>query len=472
MSLRLQTGDAGVGGEHRPPARGFGFGLSLALHAGLAALVLLLPPGRPESRRPVYDELIRPFERRVLIYDARTLPRAARPEQQIGKSEKPAAETLAKRVVIAASPVPKSENQFVWQPAPKLEAPKDVETPDLVARLAQLNPPVPPPPQPEPPKPEPAAPKVEPEPKRPPKTFEPPKRTVAEPRLPVEAVLAEPPAPGAGAPKVDFRPTPGAAISAAPPPAPASPGNANADLAVVSARPGEAKELPAGSRPGRFSRAPALGEPSSGRGADPAAPVVPNLASSGPASGSIPPAGPPKPVVPKESPLGRPVLYQERLRSVSVATLSVPLRPAARSVPRSVEARFRGRTVYTVVIPIENFPAYAGDWILWFAEKDPAAGETPVVRAPVPYRKFEAPAPAASKPERAQVAATLSVDGRLKDLTVLSLAAAPRSAEIVRDLECWEFRPVTRNGMPTEAEVILEIVFNLPVASAAATQQP
>lgn len=463
MMLRMQPGDEG-----RAPARSIAFGLSLGVHAVVIAALAFLPPFPPASRTPVLDELVRPYVRQVLIYDARTLPRLAQPEKQIGDSPKPAGEVQARRVVIANSPVPKSENQFVWQPAPKLEAPRDVETPDIVARLARIAPPVPPPP--EPPKPEPPQseqpkpePRVE---KRTPKLFEHPKPKVSEPKLPVETAFSEPPPPGGGAPKVDFR---GVAPSTAAIPAPPSPGNATADLAVVSTRPGAGTEAPAGERPGRFSRAPTVGEPSSGRG-DPRAPVVPNLASSG-APGTVPPP-PPKPVVPKESPTGRPVLYQERIRSVSVATLSVPLRPAARTVPRSVDARFRGRTVYAVVIPFENFPAYTGDWILWFAEKDPLAEESPVVRAPVPLRKIEVAGPApAVRPERAQVTAILTREGRLREITVLTLAAVARSSEIIRDLEAWEFRPATRNGSPVDAEVIFEIVFNLPSNPANPSQQ-
>lgn len=457
--------EPGVEKKARP--RSLGFGLSAAFHAALAGMLAVLPAPRPESRTPVFDELIRPHVRQVLIFDARTLPRAAQPETPIGDAPRPAGEVEARRTVIANAPAPKSETQFVWQPTPRLEAPRDIAAPDLVARLARISlppPPAPPKPEPvkpdtpapEPPKPEPA--KTE---KRPPKLFEPPKPAVAEPKLPVETALAEPPPPGGGAPRVDFRPLAPAIPAASGPP---SPGNANADLAVVSARPKDGSEAPSGERAGRFSRAPTVGSPASGKAGDPDAPVVPNLASSGP-PGLAPTI---RPVVPKQAPLeGRPVLYQERVRSVSVTTLSVPLRPAARSVPRSVEARFRGRTVYAVVIPFENFPDYAGDWILWFAEKEPQAAETPVIRAPIPLRKIEAAAAAhALRPERAQVTGILGIDGRLKDLSVLTLAAAPRAAEIVRDLEAWDFRPVTRNCQPVETEVVFEIVFNLPAVVA------
>ena len=61
----------------------------------------------------------------------------------------------------------------------------------------------------------------------------------------------------------------------------------------------------------------------------------------------------------------------DRLRSLPVSTLSVPLHPASRTIPASIEGRFRGRNVYTMVIPIENLAEYSADWIIWFAERDP-----------------------------------------------------------------------------------------------------
>ncbi len=74
---------------------------------------------------------------------------------------------------------------------------------------------------------------------------------------------------------------------------------------------------------------------------------------------------------PHVDPSRKAVLYAEKVRSIPVTTLSVPLRPASRTIPREIDARFQGRLVYTMVVPIENLPDYSGDWILWFAEQQP-----------------------------------------------------------------------------------------------------
>ena len=96
----------------------------------------------------------------------------------------------------------------------------------------------------------------------------------------------------------------------------------------------------------------------------------------------------PKKDAASETPM-KTILYSETVRSVSVSTLSVPLRPANRMIPRSLDARFQGRNVYTMAVPIENMPAYDGDWIMWFADQESKPGETPLIRAPLPFRKIE-----------------------------------------------------------------------------------
>ena len=113
------------------------------------------------------------------------------------------------------------------------------------------------------------------------------------------------------------------------------------------------------------------------------------------------------------------VLYSDRLRSLPVSTLSVPLRPASRTIPPSIEARFQGRNVYTMVIPIENLPEYTTDWIIWFAEHDskPGAPDVLNVRAPIPLRKFESVemVPAGARTElRVQIAGGITKEGKLE----------------------------------------------------------
>jgi hypothetical protein len=237
-----------------------------------------------------------------------------------------------------------------------------------------------------------------------------------------------------------------------------NPGNGTVDIAVASLHPADVvkNNVPEGERPGRFAKAPETGALSSGDIGKTAAVSVPNLTIREDKS---------KPVRPTPDPNSRPVLYAERVRTIPFSTLSVPLRPSNRSIPRNVEARFQGRSVYTMVVPIENLPAYSGDWILWFAERQPVAGQTPVMRAPLPYRRMEPvdqKPPGSSSAERVQIWALLEKDGRLAQMTISSKAGPDAEQAIAQDLESWEFKPATRDGVPIDVEVIIEITFNLP----------
>src|ERR1019366_10013675 len=97
------------------------------------------------------------------------------------------------------------------------------------------------------------------------------------------------------------------------------------------------------------------------------------------------------PAMPEVPPGMKAVLYSEKVRLGMPSTFAAPLRPGARSLPRAVELRFQGRVVFTFVLPIENFPSYTGDWILWYAERAQDPSTSPAaVKAPIPYRKLEA----------------------------------------------------------------------------------
>jgi hypothetical protein len=36
---------------------------------------------------------------------------------------------------------------------------------------------------------------------------------------------------------------------------------------------------------------------------------------------------------------------------------------------------------------------------------------------------------------------------------------------ILQDVASWEFKPATRNGTPVEVDVVLEIMFTVPIAA-------
>jgi hypothetical protein len=516
------------------------FAASFALHSGIVAILALHPMQDQTVNTTLYREIIRPQEHKIIFYDFRKKLPEVRAAKKIGDSPRPRGLQLSDQTMIAASPDAKSNQQFVWQPLPKIELPRDLPLPNLIARASTALPP-PPPAEVKRPLERPATQGV-PSPKQNPspvnakgdidhvsepatvpapkpatrKIFVPPspklEARAATPVSPLDAppldarnkasvtpdvlavlrlkktfVLPPPePQPTRSAGATTMLETPAAALSRAgsggvtsalpaglgtptlsagiapPPNAPlgtaASTGNANADLAITGLHAtGELKgPLPDGARPGRFSKAPELGVPSSGEGDASGALTVPGLTIRADRTNPIP--------HPPVNPGRRAILYAETLRTVLAATLSVPLRPSSRTIPSNIDARFLGRSVYTMVVPIENLPDYGGDWILWFAEREQKPGDAPSMHAPVPFRKLEPVnlmLAGNRVARRLQIAAVIKQDGRVDRISLLRRAAPAVEQAVIQDLESWEFKPATRGGTPVDVDVVIEIPFNL-----------
>jgi len=309
------------------------------------------------------------------------------------------------------------------------------------------------------------------------KAFVPPPPSTRTPRLALATPILDaanpvlvgaPPPPtqlsaGAGMPvfSAGAAPPPSAPVAAA-----ARDGNAKEDVAIVSLNPSDRVNtaVPNGDRPGEFSKAPALGPVASSSDGKSGL-IIPGLeVREEPAKGVKPPD--------VAAPM-RTIVYAELMRSVPVSTLSAPLRPGTRNIPRALEPRFQQRVVYTMVVPIEKMAIYGGDWILWFAERPdpstPAPPGTPLMRAPLPLKKMELvdQTPAANRSSlRLMVAGTLEKGGKISGISLVSPAAAGVEQAVMRDVASWEFKPATRNGTPVDVDVVIEIPFNLPVTAA------
>jgi hypothetical protein len=476
------------------------FVLSILFHVVVVTGLLLLPSVEPADRThsnstPIYDQLIKPEEKKIVWYSPpkKKLPDVSA-QQRIGTFPTPRAPQKSDVAIIATAPQPKSVKQFIWQPVPKVEIHQDLPAPNLISRAAMAIPAPPPPPEPKPKvdKPDTAGVKA-PQPNisppapngdvnkaeqantqpveipKPRKAFVPPPPSQRPPRVVIPVQTADVPLPDAN---ITGAPTARAALpdgigapsfsKGAPPPPTAPPGPANAagngrvDIAVVGLHPNDKGQVPDGSRPGQFAQAPTVGEIATGEVKGGVG--VPNLTIQDDRKPVAPPhVDPPRKVV----------LYADRLRSLPVSTLSVPLRPASRTIPPSIEARFQGRNVYTMVIPIENLAEYSTDWIVWFAEREPkpGGGEVLNMRAPIPLRKFESvePVPPGARTElRVQLAGIISKDGKLEVRALLRNLTPALESAVLRDVQSWEFKPATRDGAPVDIDVVIEIPFSLP----------
>jgi len=500
MSVKIRVRSAG-GTTRTTVARGYriqpsSFVLSILFHVVVVTGLLLLPQVQSVDRaqnKPIYNDLIKPEEKKIVWY--RPPPKKALPDvsaqERIGTFPKPRAPQKADIAIIATSPKPKSVKQFIWQPVPKVEIRQDLPAPNLISRAAMAIPAPPPPPEPKPrvdkpdtqgvksPQPnisppalngdvnkaeQPNQPVEIPKPR---KSFVPPPPNQRPPRVVIPVQTADIPLPdanisGAASARAvlpDGIGAPSFSQGAPPPPnAPPGPanaaGNGNVDVAVVGLHPNDKGQVPDGSRPGQFAQAPTVGEVATGEVKGGIG--VPNLTIDGDRRPVAPPhVDPPRKVV----------LYSDRLRSIPISTLSAPLRPATRTIPSSIEGRFRGRDVFTMVIPIENLAEYSSDWIIWFAEREPKSGQVLNVRAPIPLRKFESVepvGPGARREMRVQIAGIITKEGKLEVRALLRNLSPAMESEVLRDAQSWEFKPAMHDGSPVDVDIVLEIPFSLP----------
>lgn len=490
------------------PLRPASFVFSLLTHGGIVAALLLLPPAMPRQTKPVHAAVYKVIElkREPVIYWARVpaaLPSVA-PETQIGTSPVLRAEqrSPAENIVVKRLNADPSK-QLVWQPDKPERLKTETPSQNLIAVQGKPTPKPFEPPKMRPPTvsepkaltaPEAAPIKTElpanvaglpalPIQKPKPKAFVAPK---VAPKLPVEAgkVADAPPelgkvavnlsasatALGTGAlPKrpAPFVPPPsrgrdaagqgeGKGLTAPPPELPAAGTGSAVTAAVIGLNPSiRMAELPDGSRTASFSRGQRTGEPASGKPGE--GPVVPGVAIAANRSGATPLA----PVVLPPSPSAPSRPFELNLPP-SLSTVSAPLRPSSRTLPRSIEARFHDRVVYVLVIPRPNLPDYIGDWTIWFSDR---SGDTTAasMRAPVPIRKLirvdSPPTPLGGVEAWVQVAAVVGRNGKVSAISAVPGRNPAVAAKAAEDLANWDFRPASRNGEPVEVEIVVEIPY-------------
>lgn len=442
------------------PLRPFSFVSSIAFHAGLIVVLASVHLDKNIIENKIYVEVPASRSRKIIYQDFRKpLPDVA--DAQSKTAAELQGTTESTRIVRAASPRAVSSTQSVWLPAaPPL--PKDIPLPDLISKIGDKLPAVtPPPPPPAPPKPETTAVQESPPVKKI-VPFVPPTPTRA-PQVEMQVHALEgmkPPETGA-APNAAALSTALSSIPSARPPVATPQGNGSIDVAIVNKQPKEAavQALPEGSRAGSFEVASSKGTSTSGAVGGQGL-AIPDLAVRNQPA--------------EKRAVSKTILYTERVRTTLTSSLSVPLRPSSRMIPSKIDARFQGRNVYTMVIPIENFPEYEGDWIIWFAERTPTEGATPLMRAPTPWRKgvFAESAQGASiRSVRVLLTGTIGKAGRLEGLSLLTPLGSPVHLAVMRDIAAWEFQPATRNGVPVDVDIVAEISI-LPYLATAGNTLP
>ena len=481
----------------RYPLKPTSFLTSLTIHAALVALLFGITSGHPQRiNRPLYETEIKPNEKKIVWYNFReTIPNLPA-TKKIGTAKNPQGKVVSPQIVIATSKEATKSQQFIWQPTPQKKIEEEIKAPNLVA--VKPAPAAPGPKTLEAPKPPVESPKIAAEPvkieeapavvKQPPRRFEPaPQQARPQIALQTPTIVDAPPDASVlggahavpGAASTTFNPSKIPPKRYVPPnmsksnagagsdsakaatitePVPELSNVGNVNMAIVGLHPTDLPiaAIPTGTLPGKFSTAPNAGKASTGN-LPISASGVPNLVVEGGAKAHSGSAEPAAPSLPK-----RTVLYRQVATGSIPSTLSAPLRPGNRRIPSALETRFQGRNVYTMVLPAPNLPGYAGDWVLWFADRQVDAEATVQMRAPLPYRKKVAEQGSAQSGNtvmRVQVAGIVGKDGRLNELTILKGGGPGGGSAFLEDLKAWEFTPATRNMVPVDVEVVIEIAF-------------
>ena len=136
--------------------------------------------------------------------------------------------------------------------------------------------------------------------------------------------------------------------------------------------------------------------------------------------------------------------------------VSVPQWPSTRSLPQLVERHFQNRVVYLTVIPGAQSN---DDWTVWFGELAATPLDAhPLMRPPMLMHSTALPPIPAYKDRGAgqiRVVCTIRKDGHVE--AVSELAGPGLDREVTGALSAWQFSPATRNGVPVDADAVIEI---------------
>jgi hypothetical protein len=474
------------------PRPGF-LAFSLFLHSVVVFVLLWFPGGGVTEEPMLRAQVIEQPHERIVWYHLKEIPKIS-PETP-SDAARIRAEQLSRDVIIHQAPDAAHDDRLVWRAPDRKAPPQKTPAADMIAVARGADAVV----QPE----RPVEATAAPNPAKPtPKSFVAP---AAPPPAEAPRVRLEEPPPFAEPPKLAI---PDAGLSAltdaakvrysrrfVPPPpskqpgpaetgggnilpdAPVLPGSGGAsdiNVLVVNAIPNGSID---GAPPRRsaISAGPVTGTASDGGGRSgiqiPGVTVIPRAGTADAAEASLK-----SPKDPLKGPIAA-VIAPQPYVATRIAplehTLSAPLPPSSRNIPRLIEARFRGRVVYTILVPMKGLPGYAGDWTIWFAERVDGAASAAPMRAPLPVRKpIRTDVPARDVPlGMIQFSATMNKTGKMDSVAAIGGSGTATDAAI-QDLESWEFLPALRNREAVDIDLIVEIPFGINPKMASPARVP
>ena len=486
-----------IGTTHR--RRWPSLGISLAIH-GAAFIALIGAPGieLPRAAESEYKQAIAGKEEKLVWYKFRKeLPEVS---PLVEKEDDPPlrAETEAKQSIVSSAKNAPWREQMVWTPAPELAPAPPLESPNILAVKLPDKAFVAPP---DIVKPKPASVDVPDAPLEQaqapvradiPSTRLPPKAYVAPPVLtrgadgriaqveaaPLLAATISPGAPANVAPsKLPPRPfsapssgansTPSRNVAVDAPPAPDLPGNSvDLNIAIVGLNPLDRRApLPTASSPAVFSAGPKIrpeGDTAHGKGTSL---QVPDLAVRAPRE-----AKPDLLAQAYAAPTSKEAIRAALSRGEPMAAPRVmpapgDAPPGTSKVTNAPDPRFNGRDIYMMAIQMPNLTSYSGSWLMWYSGRTERETGLAPLSPPVAHRKVDPKYVATAVEERVegrvQLACVIDKDGKVAMVELVRGADARLNQSAEEALAKWEFYPATRNGVPVDVDVLVEIPFKL-----------
>jgi TonB family protein len=494
--------------ESRRWRKSLSFALSLFFHGSVVVWVALGPVLLPDEA-PLYNREIRPDTQRIVWYSLRDQLPAISPVEKPLKPRPPRALRRFSQTLVAGARDTNRPPQLIWTPAPELNKPQLLPSPNLVALAPAARP------QPRafvapqearaksaaPPSVLPSAPELKvatanhatPSNLLPPlqaarKTFIPPVEATHQPQMVAVSLPAAPNLPQASnldgqilpavpmAKPIKAFVAPPQKAPTDPPPTPSlveapqvSEANrlAEASLAIAGLLPTARPEIPTpkASQQAGFSAGPQPRPTGGDDAAQPAQLVIPGLLSR---NNTSPGPEDPSPAVMAmlEAPTSMRNLSAAARSVKSADTSPIEVVRAVR-VTTPPDPRLEGRIVYALALQMPNVTSYSGSWTVWFAERDPSAPSPSKqeLKPPVPLRKVDpkyVPSAAEERVEgKVRLAAVIRKNGRVDAVELLRGLDNRLDRSAADALAKWEFEPAQLNGVPIELDAVFDIPFHL-----------
>jgi TonB family protein len=122
-------------GKNRGARKPLSFLASAGLHGVVLSWMVLGPPlpGSEPPRRSLYDQEIRPNEKKIVWYTMKEKLPDISPSDKAEDPRPPRAKELAKQTMVSGEKDDEGATQRIWMPAPEVELPKPLPLPNVVA---------------------------------------------------------------------------------------------------------------------------------------------------------------------------------------------------------------------------------------------------------------------------------------------------------------------------------------------------